>query len=303
MTGAAAAVPPHHGHHGITMTLADDDARNADQIAYWNGPAGQRWLERQRWLDEMLAPASEVLLERAAPRAGEVVLDIGCGGGTTSVELARRVAPGGRVVGVDVSQPLLGRARELGQGLPIEFSLGDATTHPFEPGRADLLFSRFGVMFFADPVRAFVNMRRGLRAGARLAFACWRHPRENPWAMVPLIEAYKHVPRMPELGPEDPGPFSFAAEQRVRRILEQAGFAAVQLDPVDLRLDLAGGRGLDAAVEAALNTGPASRALDGQPAELRAATADSMRAALAARQVGDTVPLAAAIWIVQAVSG
>lgn len=277
------------------------DERNAAEIAYWNGPGGQRWLDRQQAQDALLAPVSEVLLERAAARVGEVVLDIGCGCGTTSIALARRVAPGGQVLGVDVSAPMLERARQLApQGLPVDFTLADATVYPFESGRADLLFSRFGVMFFADPVRSFANLRAGLCSGGRVAFACWREARENPWLLLPLQEAYRYVPRLPEVGPEDPGPFSFAAERRVRGILERAGFGAITLEPIDLALDLAIGSGLDAAVDTAIGMGPASRALDGQPAALRAAAADSIRVALARHQVGNRVPLPGAIWIVAA---
>jgi SAM-dependent methyltransferase len=286
---------------GEPMTLLATDDRNAAEIAFWNGPGGQCWLNRQQAQDALLAPVAEVLLDRAAARVGEIVLDIGCGCGATSIALARRVAPGGCVLGIDVSSLMLERARQLApQGLPVDFALADATVYPFEPGRADLLFSRFGVMFFADPVESFANMRCGLRSGARVVFACWREPRENPWLLLPLQEAYRHVPRLPDVGPEDPGPFSFAAEHRVHGILEPAGFRAIELEPIDLSLDLANGRGLDAAVDAALGIGPASRALDGQPTALRAAAAESIRAALAKCQVGNTVPLPGALWIVTA---
>jgi ubiquinone/menaquinone biosynthesis C-methylase UbiE len=283
------------------MTGPSADDRNADQIAYWNGPNAARWVRRQHEQDALLAPVAEVLLERAAPRAGEFALDIGCGWGGTARALAERVAPGGRVLGVDASALMLARARELAPpGLPVEFALGDATVYAFEPDRADLLFSRFGVMFFADPARSFANMRKGLRHGARVVFACWREPRENPWLMMPLQEAYRHVPRLPEVGPEDPGAFSFASEPRVRDILARAGFAAVQLEAVGLSLDLAIGRGLDAAVATAVGIGPASRALEGQPAALQAAATESIRAALARFRVGNRVALAGAIWIVTA---
>ena len=285
------------------MSLPSPDDPNAAQIAYWNGIAGQRWVRRQEEQDALLAPAAEVLLDRAAARPGEFVLDIGCGWGGTAVALARRVLPEGRVLGVDVSEVMLARARELlPRGLPVEFALADATVHPFAPGRADLLFSRFGVMFFADPARSFTNMRRGLRSGARVAFACWREPRENPWLMVPLQEAYRHVPRLPEVGPEDPGAFSFAPEVRVRAILGRAGFDAIRLEPVDLSLDLALGAGLEAAVSTAVDIGPTSRALEGQPAALQAAAMESIRAALATHQVGSRVPLAGAIWVVTAIN-
>ena len=282
-------------------SFADDG--NAAQIAYWNGPGGERWRARQPLQDALLAPVGELLMERAAPRAGERVLDIGCGAGATSIALARQVAPNGGVLGVDVSAALLERARQLAPPqLPVEFVLADATVYPFEPGRADLLFSRFGVMFFADPARSFTNMRAGLRPGARMVFACWRPPRENPWLMLPLQAAYRHVPRLPEAGPEEPGLFSFASEQRVRRILEGAGFSAIRLEPVDPSFDLADGHGVDRAVETALGIGPASRALDDQPPELRVAAAESIRAALEPYQDGNRVLLRGAIWIVSAIN-
>ena len=285
----------------MTPVLTDD--RNAAQSAYWNGPGGERWVSHQRMQDALLAEVAELLMERAAARAGETVLDIGCGAGTTSIALARQVAPSGRVLGVDISAPLLERARQHAPGgLPVEFALGDATVYPFEPARADLLFSRFGVMFFAEPARSFTNMRGGLRSGARAVFACWREPRENPWLMLPLQAAYKHVPRLPEVAPEDPGLFSFASESRVRGILERAGFGAIRLEPVDLSFDLAEGHGLDRAVELSIGIGPASRALDDQPAQLRVAAAESICAALAPFQHGNRVPLRGGIWIVTAIN-
>src|SRR5207237_5529173 len=136
--------------------------------------------------------------------------------------------------------------------LPVDFVQADATVYPFDPASFDLLVSRFGVMFFADPVASFANMRKALRPSGRLAFACWREPRENPWMMAPLQAVYKHTPRLPQPGPEDPGPFAFASEARVHRILSQAGFAAIAMEPCNLALDIAMGRGLDAAVQGAL---------------------------------------------------
>ena len=279
------------------------DDRNAAEIAYWNGPGGQRWVSHQRMQDALLREVAERLMERAAARDGETILDIGCGAGTTSIALARQVAPDGRVLGVDVSAPLLERARQHAPaGLPVEFALGDASVFPFAPAGADLLFSRFGVMFFADPAGAFANMRKGLRGGARLLFACWQEPRHNPWLILPLQAAYRHVPRLPEVGPEDPGPFAFASEARVRGILERAGFGAITLEPVDLSFDLAEGHGLDRAVELSIGMGPTSRALDGQPAALRVAAAEAVRAALEPYQRGERVPLRGAIWIVSALN-
>jgi len=277
--------------------------RNADQAAYWNGAAGRRWIDRQETLDRVLNPIQELLLTRAGITTGERIIDIGCGCGASTIELAGRVGAQGRVMGVDISAPMLARARERAPtDLPLAFVLADATVHAFEAGAADLIFSRFGVMFFADPTLSFQNMRTALRPRGRLAFASWREPRQNPWMLLPLQEAYKHVPRLPEVGPEDPGPFSFAREERVRRILSEAGFSSIALEGVDLALDLAVGRGLDAAVAGALDIGPVSRALEGQPPEVVARVQNSIRTALASYQQGETVSLPASVWIATALS-
>lgn len=285
------------------MTLPAPDDRNADQIAYWNGPGGRHWTERQQLQDVVLAPVSEVLLDRAAVKPGETVIDVGCGCGSTSFDLVKRTGPGGRVTGVDISEPMLNRARELAPGgAPVEFVLADATVHPFTPASVDLLFSRFGVMFFAQPSDSFANMRKALRPGGRLAFACWRTPRDNPWMMLGLQEAYKHVPKLPEVKPEDPGPFSFASEERVHRILDDAGFSNIAMERADLSLDIATGRGLEAAIESVLSIGPTSRALEGQPPDKIAAATESIRTMLKKRLKGDTVSLGGSIWIVTATS-
>jgi len=283
------------------MSTPAGHERNADQAAYWNGPAGQHWTDRQPMQDILLAPVSEVLLDRAAPRPGERILDVGCGCGATTIAFAERVAPDGFVLGIDISAPMLARAREIApQGLPLAFALADATVHPFDPAGFDLLASRFGVMFFADPAISFANLRRALRPSGRVAFACWREPRDNPWMMTALQAVYQHVPKMPRPEPEDPGPFSFASEDRVHRILGQAGFSGIAMEPCGLSLDVAIGRGLDAAVDGALEIGPASRALEGASIEVRAAAKESIREALAPFVRGESVPLAGSIWIVTA---
>jgi SAM-dependent methyltransferase len=283
------------------MEIAPGHDRNADQIAYWNGPGGQHWADRQQAQDLMLAPVSEVLIDRARPKAGERIIDVGCGCGATTLALAPKVGPTGHVLGVDISAPMLARAKQLASpGLPVDFVLADATVYPFEPASFDVLVSRFGVMFFADPALSFANMRGALRPSGRLTFACWREPRENPFFMAALQAVYKHVPKLPQLGPEDPGPFSFASEPRVRRVLGEAGFTGIAMEPCDLSLDVAVGRGLNAAVETALEIGPAARALAEQPPDLVAAATTSIREALAQFAHGQSVMLGASIWIVTA---
>ncbi|WP_315750884.1 MULTISPECIES: class I SAM-dependent methyltransferase [unclassified Bradyrhizobium] len=283
------------------MQLPAGDDRNADQIAYWNGPGGQRWSDRQEAQDILLAPVSQILIERIAAKPGDRILDIGCGCGGLSIALAGQVAPGGSVLGVDISAPMLDRARVVAPvGLATEFVLADATVHPFAPASFDLLVSRFGVMFFADPVASFANIRRALKPGGRVVFACWREPKANPWMIAPLQAVYRHVPKLPEMAPEDPGPFAFASEARVARILGEAGFSDVALEAHALSLDIARGQGLEAAVESAFEIGPASRALEGHPQETREAARQSVRELLTQYVRGDSVTLAGSIWLVTA---
>ena len=285
------------------MSATTTDERNADQSAFWNGPGGRHWVNRQESWDIVLAPIAMIAIERATVRTGERIVDIGCGCGATTIQLGKRVGPTGHVLGLDISVPMLARAAErLPPGLPVEFVEADATTYPFSRGDFDLLFSRFGVMFFAEPARSFTNLRSALRPAGRLVFVCFRAPSENPWMMTPLRAAYEHVPPLPKLGPEDPGPFSFASKDRVHRILGEAGFQAISLEPLDLELDVASGRGLDEAVASVLEIGATSRAIDGQPHEIRSAVAESVRRVLVPCQRGLSVPLAAGMWLATATS-
>jgi SAM-dependent methyltransferase len=275
--------------------------QNADQNAYWNGPAGQRWAERQQAQDILLGPVADILIDRARLKVGERVIDVGCGSGATTIAFAQKVGPSGHALGIDLSEPMLARARASAPGgLPVDFVLADATVYPFDPENFDLLASRFGVMFFAEPVLSFANMRKALRPSGRLAFACWREPRQNPWMMTPLQAVYQHAPKLPPQGPEDPGPFAFASEERVHRILGAAGFTDIAMEACPLSLDVAIGNGLDAAVQGALEIGPAHRALEGQPPDVVAAATNSIREALAPFVRGQAVLLPGSIWIVTA---
>jgi len=281
--------------------LPEGHDSNADQIAFWNGVAGRHWTDRQSVLDIVLAPVTEKLIARTDAKAGQRILDIGCGCGAVTIALAKQVGPSGHVLGIDISVPMLERARQLtGKELPADYVLADATVYPFDPESFDLLVSRFGVMFFAEPVLSFLNLRGALRPKGQLIFACWREPRENGWMMALLMAAYKHVPKLPQLGPEDPGPFSFADEARVRRILGGAGFTDIEMEACPLTFDLAAGRGLEAAVQGALEIGPASRALEGHPPEVVAAAIQSIRETLTPFAKGQSVLLPGAIWLVTA---
>lgn len=209
---------------------------NSEQIAEWNGAVGQRWAAQQEQMDRTIRPYGEAALKAAAPRAGEYALDIGCGCGDTSLALARAVGEGGRVLGLDISHPMLevARARAGAEGLTnVRFDEADAAEADVDGG-ADLLFSRFGVMFFADPPAAFGRLRRALKDGGRLAFVCWRPPVDNPWAVVPLSAAFAGAGiDPPKSDPHAPGPFAFADADRVRGILAGAGFAEATATPFE----------------------------------------------------------------------
>jgi SAM-dependent methyltransferase len=276
-------------------------AFNEDQRARWNGIDGEYWARQQDHLDRMLSPVTGPLLAFAKPRAASAVLDVGCGCGATTLEIARAVGPSGRVVGVDVSEPMLARAKErLREFANATCLLGDAAELPLQDFGAELIVSRFGVMFFGDPVAAFANLRKGLALGGRVRFACWRPINENPWLQVPLHAVYEHTPRLPKPDPEEPGPFSFADVARVERILMAAGFTPPSFTPLDIQLDLAAGGTLEDAALHSSGMGPARRALADQPEEVRAAALESIRRALSpyARPAG--VTLQAALWLVAA---
>lgn len=281
--------------------MSDASTLHEKQIDYWNGKGADHWVHAQAQTDAMLAPVTAALMDKARIPARARVLDIGCGCGDTTVELARAVGPDGHVTGIDVSGPMLAvaadRLKPFSQAATL---LADAASHPLPPASADLILSRFGVMFFGDPVAAFANLRRALKPGGRAVFACWRKFDENRWAKLPLVAAYGHVPRMPPVGPTDPGPFAFADPDRVRTILADAGFTAITVTPVDLAImPLAGGNAAETA-EQLLQIGPASRAVDGHPAKVRAAVARDIEKALEPFWGPGGISLPAAIWLVEA---
>lgn len=277
--------------------MTQDAQANADQIAYWNEAAGRTWVEFHDALDRQVEPLGRAAIAALAPAAGERVLDVGCGCGQTTLELARRVGAAGSVTGVDISQPMLAVARERAAGAhQARFIEADAQTYPFEAGVFDAVHSRFGVMFFQDPTAAFANIRRALNPGGRLAFVCWRAVAENPIMTLPLVAAARHLPPSEPPAPDAPGPFAFADPDRVRAILTGAGFRDVSLQPQDMA---AGGNDLEGAVSLALRIGPLGRMLREHPEAMSAAIAD-IRAAFRAHLKEGRVFLPSATWIVTA---
>lgn len=269
----------------------------AEQAEFWNGPGGKMWLAAYARIERGIQDFGEAALAAADARPGERVLDIGCGTGGTTAALARAVGAGGRVLGVDISEQLVGAASA--QGLAnATFEIGDAAAWPFESGSFDLVFSRFGVMFFGDPVAAFANIRRAMRADGRLVFICWRTPPENPWAAVPMRAAQPHLPPIERPGPEDPGQYSFGDRARVERILTQSGFRDVAIEPVDRMLTQ--GKDIPEVLERVGEFGPLARLFKEATPEQIAKAKAAIAEALKPHAKADGVVLAGACWLVRA---
>lgn len=272
--------------------MNDDD----EQIEHWNGEAGHRWARAQPRMDALLAPLTHAAIERTDPRPGERVLDVGCGCGDSSLALAAR---GAEVLGVDVSGPMLQRARERGTELSaVRFEQANAATHPFDGESVDLLFSRLGVMFFADPVQAFINLRRVLVPGGRACLVCWQGPEHNPWLTVPLEALRPFAPEatMPTVGV--PGPFAFAEPGRLAAILDAAGFIDVESEPIHVSLGY--GVGLDQAMALAVEVGVASRILATLGSEAQQEARQALREALGRTLTPTGVELGAGAFVVTA---
>ena len=277
---------------------------NEEQREYWNEKAGPKWVEAQEMLDATLNAFTAGLVSGARLEPGHAVLDVGCGTGQTTVEMFRRVSPGGTVHGLDLSAVMLeaAGARAAQAGMNPSFQLADAQVARFEGAPFDRIVSRFGVMFFDDPVAAFTNLRAATRAGGSLTFLCWQSPRENPWVALPMSIAsgFIEIPR-PEKGA--PGPFAFAAPDRVRGILESAGWAEVAIESRTGSMVFA-----DGTVEGALlflqKIGPLSRLVAEIDSEkVRGDLLQALREGLAqaARDAPDgKLALGAATWLVSA---
>lgn len=279
------------------------DGPNADGVRYWNSPATAPWTKLHEQIDAIFAPLTRVLLDYAAPVLGERVVDVGCGCGRTVLDLCWRVGPRGHVLGLDVAESMVERARErlveasFAQGA---VALADASTHAFEPGEADLVFSRFGVMFFRNPVDAFANLRGALKSSGRLAFAAWRPLADNPWFLVPLRAAKGLVPDLPRPGLDDPGPFAFGDPDRVRRILSAAGWRDMKLVRHDPPMRLADPGNAAGAARFSTRIGPVARALQDAPSELRARVEERAAAALTEYDGPDGVTLPGSLWLISA---
>jgi SAM-dependent methyltransferase len=275
---------------------------NREQITYWNEVSAAKWIAFQELLDRQLEPLGRLAMERAQIVVGERVLDAGCGCGHTTLELARRVGASGGVVGIDISTPMLETAKERARAAGISnasFWNADVQLHPFAPLEFDVVFSRFGVMFFTDPTRAFANLGSALRPAGRLSFVCWQSLERNPWMAVPMAAAAREIPFPLRPAPDAPGPFSFADPERVRRILLAGGFEDIVLEPHEEALHV-GAEDLDRTVDFLVQMGPTGSALREAGPSAHSHVRAAVREALAPFHGERGLRMGSAAWLVRA---
>jgi SAM-dependent methyltransferase len=273
---------------------------NQKQREYWSGVVGRNWVERQDIFEKGFTHITAALMDFAALVPGMNVLDIGCGAGSTTLAIAKAVAPG-KAVGIDISAPLIASAKERARAAnsPAEFIEADASDHPFAP-EFDLAFSRFGVMFFADPVRSFGNIRKALKPGGRLAFICWCPFEESASVYEPYAAARDLLPPEEPVKPHAPGPFGLADSKRTFSILTHAGYAGITIERVE-RPSLMGAT-VDEAVEQAMNLGPLAFATRNSDDATKGAVRIRIRPVLERFGTSEGIAPPAAFWRVGALS-
>ena len=271
---------------------------NADQIEFWNGDAGQSWAKNQALLDAMMAPISEAVVDLAMAGPHDKVLDVGCGCGAPSLAMAEA---GADVTGIDISEPMLQLARKRAseQKLKADFILADALSHSFESDHS-LLFSRFGVMFFADPIAAFKNLGTAMDDAGRLCFVCWRPVIENAWVAVPMGAAAAHLPSGQPADPRAPGPFAFADRDYVTEILDSSGYKDIEITTLDKKLTIGESDNMDDIIDFYMKIGPLARVLSELEESVRSVALDAVREAVQPFIVDGRLSLDSACWLVQA---
>jgi ubiquinone/menaquinone biosynthesis C-methylase UbiE len=269
-----------------------------EQEKLWNGVAGRGWVEAQELLDQLFKPFEDLLVEAVSARSVSRVLDVGCGTGSTTLAVARQLGANGRCIGIDISDPMLtaARARAERESTPASFIRANAQTHAFEPASFDMIISRFGVMFFDDSVRAFANLRRAARGDAELRFIAWRSAVENPFMTTAERAAAPLLPNLPARRPDAPGQFAFAEQRRVSRILEESGWAGIEIRPIDVACTLPE----QELVRDVSRLGPLGRVLHETDEQTRKEVLAAVRAAFDPYVHDAEVRFTAACWMVSA---
>jgi SAM-dependent methyltransferase len=278
---------------------------NEEQLEYWNGEAGERWAKDDATMERLLRPVTEALLDHARIKDSTSALDVGCGGGSQSILLGQSLGPDARVLGVDISAPMLKVAAGKTGQLPadcaaVEFLQADVSSHQFAADSFDLVFSRFGVMFFDDPVAAFSNIRTALRANSRVAFCCWQSLKDNDWTFIPFQAAMQHVPAPQKTDPHAPGPFAFADPERVRGILQRAGFGEIALYSFNSTLRFSEADTFEQSVRDLATVGPVARLLADQPDEILESVFLSMEQVLQPFYSDGALCMSSSFWFVTA---
>jgi ubiquinone/menaquinone biosynthesis C-methylase UbiE len=269
---------------------------NEKQITYWNEIAGPKWVKTDGAMEARLAAINDLLLERAAPKPGDFILDIGCGTGTTARPFA---AAGAYVTGIDISAPMLAAARAIGGN--ITYLEADAQTHDFGHRKFDQMISRFGVMFFSDPVGAFKNLYRALAETGRLTFICWAPLADNPHWQIPFDLACARLGPPTPRHPHAPGPLAFADAAYVNTILTDAGFTNITITPTQVPII---GQSIEEEAEVACLFGPAGALIEEKKPDpaTRAEILESIKRALAQFKTEDGLSSPATVHIVTAKS-
>ena len=231
---------------------------NKNQRDFWSGKGGDIWVERQNAMDTMLSHLGEAALNKLNLNEGENVLDIGCGCGHTTLNIAKRISPDGQVTGLDISEPMLKRAKESANEMSISnasFNCVDVQTDDMGEEVYSAAFSRFGVMFFEDPIAAFHNINKSLITGASLSFVCWQSPALNPWQSL-FIEAVKKYVDLPSPPPRSPSPFAFMESEYVSSILEESNFQNIMIEGHEAEVNMFSGRSLSDSVKDYISINP-----------------------------------------------
>jgi SAM-dependent methyltransferase len=283
------------------MSVQGANPPNAEQAKLWSGTGADGWIELKAVIDQSFVPFTDLLLADCSAGSASHLLDVGCGTGDTTLAAARRLGPKAECVGVDISQPMVEVAQVQAQkeGARARFLCADAQTHIFSPGVFDWVISRFGVLFFDDPVQAFTNLRRAARDSAKLRFVAWRSPADNPFMTTAERAVAPLLPAMPPRLPDAPGQFSFANRERVSGILERSGWADVQIRPIDIECALPEKE----LARYFTRLGPLSRVLPEMDAGLRGRVIETVRAAFTPFVHGDEARFVAACWMVDAAAG
>ncbi len=288
------------------MNIVEPSGPNAEQIEFWNSDGGTNFVRHQTALDGMLGPYGLKAMQAGGLKHGDVVLDIGCGCGDSSIEMSRRVGTTGEVVGVDISEVMLQRAEDLAAHQELTnvfFELADVEVDPMHRDSFDLAFSRFGIMFFNDPVAALRNVHKVLHDEGRLAFACWQTLDKSPWIalqMKSVIPLLAEEDRPPPADPNAPGPFSFGDPDRLNGVLKQAGFGNIKMEPYAPSVALFGLKDMEEVLDFALEVGPAKAFFAEMNAKTKAMARDAVREAYQPYLTDKGVVMEAAAWIVTA---